>query len=71
MFVKVGSVSVNNDYCDDCGQPMWLCVCISTYIEKHINEQHDYSYANDERDYDICLYCDCRRYVGSDDWVVA
>lgn len=38
-----------NDYCNDCGQPMWLCVCISTYIETHISEEHDYSYANDER----------------------
>lgn len=43
---------------------------IKEYINTHINEEHDYSYANDERDYDICLYCDCKRYVNSNDWVV-
>ena len=45
-------------------------VTIEEYISTHINEEHDYSCANDERDYDICLYCDCKRYVNSNDWVV-
>jgi hypothetical protein len=43
---------------------------IKGYIHRHINEEHDYSYANDERDYDLCLYCDCRRYKDSNKWVV-
>lgn len=42
----------------------------NNYVQKHINEEHDFSYANDKRDYDICLYCDCRRYNNSDEWVV-
>jgi hypothetical protein len=43
---------------------------IKEYIDIHINEEHDYSYADDERDYDLCLYCDCRRYKDSNKWVV-
>ena len=43
---------------------------IQEYIDTHINEEHDYSFATDERDYDLCLYCDCRRYNNSKDWVV-
>lgn len=43
---------------------------LKEYIHRHINEEHDYSYANDERDYDLCLYCDCRRYNNSNKWVV-
>jgi hypothetical protein len=43
---------------------------IKGYIHRHINEEHDYSYANDERDYDMCLYCDCIRYKDSNKWVV-
>ena len=43
---------------------------IREYIHKHINEEHDYSYATDERDYDMCLYCDCIRYKDSNKWVV-
>ena len=39
------------------------------YIHRHINEEHDYSYANDERNYDMCLYCDCIRYKDSNKWV--
>jgi len=45
-------------------------ITIEEYITIHINEEHDYSYANDERDYDMCLYCECVKYVGSDEWVV-
>ena len=45
-------------------------ITIKEYIDTHINEEHDYSYANDERDYDICLYCDCVRYKDSNEWVV-
>lgn len=43
---------------------------IKEYIEEHIRDEHDYSFATDERDYDICLYCDCRRYTNSNEWVV-
>ncbi len=43
---------------------------IKEYIDTHINEEHDYSYANDERDYDMCLYCECVRYKDSNEWVV-
>jgi hypothetical protein len=42
---------------------------IKEYVDKHINEEHDYSYATN-RDYDVCLYCDCIRYVDSSEWVV-
>jgi hypothetical protein len=43
---------------------------IKEYVDKHINEEHDYFYATDDRDYDVCLYCDCIRYVDSSEWVV-
>ena len=43
---------------------------LKTYIKTHINEEHDYSFATDERNYDICIQCDCIRYNNSNDWVV-
>lgn len=43
---------------------------IKNYVDKHISEEHDYSFANDERDYDMCLYCDCVRYKDPYEWVV-
>lgn len=43
---------------------------IKEYIEVHIYEDHDYSFATDDRDYDICIQCDCRRYTNSNKWVV-
>ena len=43
-------------------------VTIEEYISTHINEEHDYSYANNESDYDMCLYCDCVRHKNSNDW---
>jgi hypothetical protein len=43
-------------------------ITIEEYITIHINEEHDYVYANDETDYDMCLYCDCVRHKNSNDW---
>ena len=64
----VGGIGMATDYCNDCNSPMVWCVC--KYIDTHINEEHDYSFATDERNYDLCLYCDCRRYNNSKEWVV-
>ena len=43
-------------------------ITIEEYITIHINEEHDYAYANSETDYDMCLYCDCVRHKNSNDW---
>ena len=45
---------------------------IKEYIEQHNFEEHNYLSAEDTTsgEYDICLECDCRRYVESSEWVV-
>lgn len=53
----------------DKGAFYWLCERCA-YIQAHIQEEHDYSYATDERPYDLCLYCDCRRMANEDAWQV-
>ena len=44
---------------------------IREYINMHVQEEHDYSFATDERNYDLCLHCDCIRYSDSKEWVIA
>lgn len=41
------------------------------YIQNHIDSDHDYAYATEERPYDLCLQCDCRRMADKDTWEVA
>lgn len=43
---------------------------IREYINTHVQEEHDYSFATDDRDYDVCLYCDCIRYKNSNEWKI-
>ncbi len=45
---------------------------IKEYIKTHNKDEHNYLNAGDTTDgkYDICLECDCKRYVNSNDWVV-
>jgi hypothetical protein len=53
-----------------CGIMKVYDVEIQEYIDTHINEEHDYSFATDDRDYDMCIYCECVRYKDSNEWVV-
>ena len=41
------------------------------YIQNHIESDHDYSYATEERPYDLRSQCDCRRMADKDTWEVA
>lgn len=45
---------------------------IKEYIDTHIYEEHDYMFAEATElgKYDICIQCDCRRYINSNEWVV-
>jgi hypothetical protein len=45
---------------------------IKEYIKTHNRDEHNYLNAGDTTNgkYDICLECDCKRYVNSNDWVV-
>jgi hypothetical protein len=45
---------------------------IQEYIDTHNRDEHNYLCADDTTygKYDICLECDCKRYVGSNEWIV-